>query len=111
MHSSDEKLNQLLSSAAVVPSSADFSERIIAESKRHHIKTTHKEGIFGQILRSLIFPKPAYVFACSMLLGVMVGWQNPSVNMTSNTIQDIPRITFFDEELSNLFVAEVSYYE
>jgi hypothetical protein len=116
MNRSDEKLNQLLDRATLIPPSSNLAERIIAQaqplSQQHSqpqltIKTAYlkEEGFIKQILCSLIFPKPAYALACSMLVGVLLGWQNPEAN--TNTIQ----LMTADEELSSLFLAEVNFDE
>ena len=114
MNRSDEKLNQLLKSVKVVPPHSNLAERIIAEAQplsenqsepNTQILNVNKESFIKQILRSLVFPKPAYALACSMLVGVFVGWQNPDVN--THTIQ----VTSADEELSSLFLAEVNFDE
>ncbi|MBL4798868.1 MAG: hypothetical protein JKY50_15735 [Oleispira sp.] len=106
MNSSDEKLNQLLNSVAPVPSNSNLAERIIAQAEIPDINV-NKESFLKQVLRSLIFPKPAYALACSMLVGVLLGWQNPEVNTNINTIQ----VASADEELSSLFLAEVNFDE
>ena len=109
MNTSDEKLNQLLNSAKVIPPSSNLAERIIAQahplSQQSPNFQTADEGFIKQILRSLVFPKPAYALACSMLVGILVGWQNPDSNV--NTIQ----VASADEELSSLFLAEVNFDE
>jgi hypothetical protein len=114
MNRSDEKLNQLLKSVKVVPPRSNLAERIIAQAQplsknqpepNTQILSVNKESFIKQILRSLVFPKPAYALACSMLVGVLVGWQNPDVN--TNTMQ----VASTDEELSSLFLAEVNFYE
>jgi hypothetical protein len=112
MNRSDEKLNQLLNSATLVPPRSNLAERIITQS-RYEIQSQSnsqeiavaKEGFIKQVLRSFIFPKPAYALACSMLVGVLVGWQNPGFNM------DTVQVTSADEDLSSLFLAEVNFYE
>lgn len=118
MNRSDEKLEQLLHSATFIPPSTNLAQRIIAESKQQPItepefqrKTLHKEGFIKQILRDLIFPKPAYALACSMLVGILVGWQNPGFNMSTDATGTNIQIASADEELSSLFLAEVNFYE
>jgi len=108
MNKSDEKLNQLLNGIQTVPSNPNLAQRIIIGAKAQPRVTTSavsEETFIKQFLHSLIFPKPAYALACSMLVGVLLGWQNPEFNM--NTIQ----VTSVDEDISSLFLAEVNFYE
>jgi len=110
MNKSDEKLNQLLNDIQPVPSNPNLAQRIIIEARvqskvKPSIKILSEEAFFKQFLHSLIFPKPGYALACSMLVGVLLGWQNPEFNM--NTIQ----VTSVDEDISSLFLAEVNFYE
>lgn len=109
MNTSDKELNQLLNSVAVKPASSNLAERIIAQaqplSHQQSSFQTADESFIRQILRSLVFPKPAYALACSMLVGILVGWQNPDSNV--NIIQ----VASADEELSSLFLAEVNFDE
>jgi hypothetical protein len=108
MNKSDEKLNLLLNGTQPVPSSPNLAQRIIIEAKvqsKVETQALSEETFLKQFLQSLIFPKPVYALACSMLVGVLLGWQNPEFNM--NTIQ----VTSVDEDLSSLFLAEVSFDE
>lgn len=125
MKNSDEKLNQLLKSVGPVSSRRDFAQQIIAQADpQYHLQSQSRvqlqadkeipeENILQQIIRGLIFPKPAYALACSMLIGVLLGWQSPEltgVNFESNTNMTTTTMTV-EEDLSRLFLAEVSYYE
>lgn len=108
MSVTDEKLDSLLKGFVPVPPSKNLAERIIAEAAASQVSArieSNKKSLFRQILNSLIIPQPAYALACSMLVGVLLGWQNSGVEI--NTTQ----IVAVEEDLSSLFIAEVSYYE
>ena len=110
MNISDEKLDQLLKSAVPIPPSSNLAERIIAQAATSQITAkieTGKRSLFKQILNNFILPKPAYALACSMLVGVLLGWQDSALDVNTNTIQ----LASIDEDLSSLFIAEVNYYE
>lgn len=118
MNKSDDKLDQLLNSATPIPASTNLAERIIAESKRDALvkpqlqkRELGKKGIINQVLQNLIFPKPAFSLACSMLIGIFVGWQTPDFNRGIDNTSNAVQLMSVDEELSSLFVAEVNYYE
>lgn len=131
MQSSDEKLNQLLKSVGPVSSRKDFAQQIITQADPHyHVqpqiqsqadKKYPEENILKQIIRGLIFPKPAYALACSMLVGILLGWQSPEltglaknaamgIDIEGNTNLATTTMSV-EEDLSRLFLAEVSYYE
>lgn len=108
MNKSDEKLNQLLNSSQPVPASPNLAQRIIAEAKAQSelkVPVEYEETFIKQFLRSFIFPKPAYALACSMLVGVLLGWQNPEFNINTLPVMDV------DNDLSSLFLAEVNFDE
>ena len=107
---SDEHLDQLLKTAIPIPPNPNLAERIIAQAATVPVTVSlesHDDSLFKQILRALIIPKPVYVLACSMLLGVLLGWQNTELDMNINPIQ----IASAEEDLSSVFIAEVNYYE
>jgi len=108
MNSSDDELNQLLNEVKVPPAGSNLAERIIMQaqpSSHLQAESVNKDGFLRQFFAALAFPKPGYALACSMLIGVLVGWQNPDVN--TNAAQTISA----DEELSSLFLAEITFAE
>lgn len=127
MKNSDEKINQLLKSVGPISPRIDLAQKIIAQAdSQYHVQSkVHpqagnsplEENIFKQIIRGLIFPKPAYALACSTLLGILLGWQSPEItglpadlNGENNTNMTTTLVSV-EEDLSRLFLAEVSYYE
>jgi hypothetical protein len=104
MKTSDEKLNQLLNSATRVPPSPTLANRIIAQASLQNMPA-NEENFIKQLIRNLIFPKPAYALACSMLVGVLLGWQNPDFNMSTMQVSAV------DDDISSLFLAEVNFDE
>jgi hypothetical protein len=116
MQTSDEKLNELLKRAAPIPANNNLAQRIILNANQNiHGYSEYGNGnagsLFKQILNSFIIPKPAYALACSMLLGVLVGWQNSDVAGISLNLEESLTVTTIEEDLSSLFLAEVNYYE
>lgn len=116
MQTSDEQLNELLKRAAPIPANNNLAQRIILNANQNiHGYSEHGNGnadsLFKQILNSFIIPKPAYALACSMLLGVLVGWQNSDVTGISLNLEESLTVTTIEEDLSSLFLAEVNYYE
>jgi hypothetical protein len=128
MKTSDDRLNQLLSGVKPVPPNVGLAQRIIAQSSieastpsniqasaKH--QGVNKDGLFKQVLHTFIFPKPAYALACSMLVGILLGWQNSDMTELDTgfgldgEIESALQITSIEEDLSSLFLAEVNYYE
>ncbi len=116
MQTSDEQLNELLKRAAPIPANNNLAQRIILNAEKNihgYSESTNgnADSLFKQILNSFIIPKPAYALACSMLLGVLVGWQNSDVAGISLNLEESLTVTTIEEDLSSLFLAEVNYYE
>lgn len=74
----DEKLESLLRSRRLEPASPDLAQRIILKAQQTpQIKTPP----FWQSVRDLFgefhLPKPAYVLASALVLGVVIGFSAP----------------------------------
>ena len=77
----DEKLETLLRSRRVAPASPDLAQRIILKTRQTpQIKTPP----FWQSVRDLFgefhLPKPVYVLASALVLGVVIGFSAPQNN-------------------------------
>lgn len=106
----DDQLQQLLQRVLPVNSRSDLAARIIAKADPHYYRLKKESSLLEQIMRSFIFPKPAYAFACSMLIGLLLGWQTSEMTELPMMVADIPAVSI-EEDLSSLFLAEVNYYE
>src|SRR5204863_6582604 len=74
----DEKLEEMLRARRVAPPNADLAQRIILKAQA----IPQSEALpLGQALRRLFaefyLPKPAYVLAGTLLLGFLLGVENP----------------------------------
>ncbi|MFT6114112.1 MAG: hypothetical protein ACJA10_001050 [Oleispira sp.] len=108
MKTGDEKLNQLLNSVKSAAPNANLAQRIIVKARSQpdgEVVDMGEETFFKQFFHSFIFPKPVYALACSMLVGILLGWQNPEFNAST-----IP-VTPVDNSFSSLFLAEVNFDE
>jgi hypothetical protein len=74
----DEKLNELLRSRRIEPASADLAQRIILKAQQVPQNATLP---LWQWIRDVFaefhLPKPAYVLASSLVLGVVIGFNAP----------------------------------
>lgn len=73
----DEKIESLLRSRPIEPPSPDLAQRIILQARR----TPQKSPTVAQWLRGLFsefhLPKPAYVLASALLMGIVAGLNTP----------------------------------
>lgn len=106
----DEQLEQLLARVSPVPSCNNLAASIIANADPDFHLSEKENGLIQQIMRSFIFPKPAYALACSMLIGVFLGWQSTVLTDVTIATSDVQTLSI-EEDLSRLFLAEVHYYE
>ncbi|HEY6366661.1 MAG TPA: hypothetical protein VI585_17910 [Candidatus Binatia bacterium] len=74
----DEKLDALLRSRRIEPSSPDLAQRIILKAQR---LPQNQAVSLGQWIRQLFaefhLPRPAYVIASTLILGLIVGFNTP----------------------------------
>lgn len=100
MINDDEQLDQLLNSLSVPPINSQLKQNIIEQTKE---SGRVSQSVIRQLINNLMIPKPSYALACSMLLGILLGWQV----MSELTVESYST----EEEISSLFLAEVSFYE
>jgi hypothetical protein len=108
MKTGDEKLNQLLNSVKPTRPSTDLAQRIIVKARSQadcEVVGVSEETFFEQFFHSFIFPKPLYAIACSMLVGILLGWQNPELSVSTVSVTSV------DNSVSSLFLAEVNFNE
>jgi hypothetical protein len=74
----DDKLDSLLSSRRIEPASPDLAQRIILAAER---LPQNKNMPLWQWVRELFsefhLPKPAYVLASALVLGMVIGFSAP----------------------------------
>jgi hypothetical protein len=77
----DEKLDNLLRSRRVEPASADLAQRIIlAAQQLPQNRTVPLWQWIAELFREFYLPKPAYVLASALVLGVVIGFTAPRNN-------------------------------
>jgi hypothetical protein len=74
----DEKLDNMLRSRRVEPASADLAQRIILKARSlpqaPHISFWDS---MRQLFAEFHLPKPGYVLASALMLGVVIGFSTP----------------------------------
>jgi len=98
----DEKLDNLLRARGVEPASPDLAQRIIFKaSELPQNRTVSFWQWLGQICAELHLPKPAYVLAGALILGMVLGLrapQNPELT-TDDSSASIQEFLSADEAL------------
>jgi hypothetical protein len=74
----DQKLDALLRSRRIEPSSSDLAQRIILKAQGLPQRQTVSLGRWiRQLFAEFHLPRPAYVIASTLILGVIVGFNTP----------------------------------
>ncbi len=78
MDRQDDRLEKLLNTRAVPEAPYGMAEQIIAMAAAIPRETTRiiklpQKPWFADLLQQLMIPKPALVFACMLILGIMIG--------------------------------------
>ena len=82
----DEKLEEMLRSRPLEPAGPDLAERIILKART----VPQNQALpLGQSVRRLFaefhLPRPAYVLAATLLLGLLLGFNNPLDHPSTDT--------------------------
>lgn len=86
MSDHDEKLEEMLRSRVMEPASPDLAQRIILTAQG----IPQDQALpLGQWIKRLFaefhLPKPGYVLACALILGLVLGFNAPSDPATDDT--------------------------
>jgi hypothetical protein len=74
----DEKLDNLLRSRHIEPASPDLAQRIIFKARQlPQNKAVPLVQWVAQLFSEFHLPKPAYVLASALVLGVVIGFSAP----------------------------------
>lgn len=74
----DEKLDAMLRARRVEPASPDLAQRIILKAQSlPQNQTMPLWGWMRQLFAEFHLPRPAYVLACTLILGFVVGFNTP----------------------------------
>ena len=80
----DEKLDRLLHSRRGEPASADLAQRIIlAAQQRPQNQNLPLRQWVRDLFSEFHLPKPAYVLASALLIGMVVGFNTPDSNLVA----------------------------
>ena len=75
----DDRLDNMLRSRRIEPASPDLAQRIIFKARqRPQSRRVSPWQWLRQLCAELHLPKPAYVLASSLVLGMVIGFSLPS---------------------------------
>jgi hypothetical protein len=74
----EDKLDALLRSRPIEPASPDLADRIILKAQAlAQNQTISLRQWVRELFAEFHLPRPAYVFACTLILGFVVGFNTP----------------------------------
>jgi hypothetical protein len=77
----DDRLDELLRSRRIEPASADLGQRIILSARqRPQKKNLPLRQWVRDVFREFHLPKPAYVLASALVIGMVIGFNTPDSN-------------------------------
>jgi hypothetical protein len=83
----ERKLEELLRSRRVEPPKADLAERIILEARAIEQRSGFaRRPLLSRLLGELPLPNPALLLACTLLLGILLGFGLPYDATDSDSI-------------------------
>jgi hypothetical protein len=80
----DEKLDLWLQQRRLTPASSDLAQRIILRAQQvPQIKTSSLWQSIRELCAEFHLPKPAYVLASALTIGLVIGFSTPQDNENS----------------------------
>lgn len=74
----EQKLEALLRSRRIDPASPDLAERIVLQARQiPQNQTIPLTQWMMRLFNEFHLPRPMYVFACTLILGIVVGFTSP----------------------------------
>ena len=96
----EDKLDALLRSRRIEPSSPDLAERIILKAQGLPQKETASLARWiRQLFAEFHLPRPAYVLASTLILGVIVGFNAPVDTPADNSESVYVQSLYADEDV------------
>jgi hypothetical protein len=98
----DEKLDTMLRARRVEPASPDLAQRIILKAQSvPQNQTIPLWQWMRQLFAEMHLPRPAYMFACTLILGFVIGFNAPlSTNGTDDSDREqVQGFLYADEAL------------
>ncbi|MPZ76576.1 MAG: hypothetical protein GEU77_08625 [Deltaproteobacteria bacterium] len=97
----DERLDEMLRARRITPASPDLAQRIILKAQR--IPQTQTDTLmqwFRRLFAEFHLPKPAYVLAGTLIVGLAVGFYTPvQTNPEVSNAVAVQSFLYVDEEL------------
>jgi hypothetical protein len=95
----DEKLESILRSRGTGAPSPDLAARIIFKAQAiPQIQNLSLWQSLGQVFVDLRLPKPGYVLAATLVLGIVLGFSTAPSNHSASDPYSASAANFFDDE-------------
>jgi hypothetical protein len=96
----EDKLDELLRSRRIEPSSPDLAQRIILKAQGlPQTQTASLARWIRQLFAEFHLPRPAYVLASTLILGVIVGFNTPVDTPAENSDSVYVQSLYADEDV------------
>jgi hypothetical protein len=96
----EDKLDALLRARQIEPSSPDLADRIILKAQGlPQNQTVSLWRWIRQLFAEFHLPRPAYVLASTLILGVIVGFNTPVDTSTDNSESVYVQSLYADEDV------------
>ena len=98
----DEKLDAMLRARKIEPASADLAQRIILKAQSlPQNQTMPIWQWIRQVFAECHLPRPAYVLASTLILGLVIGFNAPLTTTTSDNLDtdQVQGFLYADEAL------------
>ena len=96
----DEKLDLWLHRRGLTPASSDLAQRIILRAQQvPQIRTASLWQSIRELCAELHLPKPAYVLASALTIGLVIGFSTPQDNDSSKDVVAAQSFLAVDEAI------------
>lgn len=92
----DQALNSFLSASSFDAASPQLVNRILESAKQRKVQNTGFDFYQGmqELIASLVIPRPVYMLACILVLGFVIGLNDPS-DLSSNADSSTDTVNSF----------------
>jgi hypothetical protein len=98
----DQQLEAMLRARRVEPVSPELAERIILKAQgRPQNRTMPLRQWVQRLFAEFHLPQPAYVLACALMIGFIVGWTMPGPHTAEDAAETLQAQSFLyvDEDI------------
>ena len=95
----DEKIDAILRSRRTEAASPDLAARIVFKAQAlPQVKNLSLWQSLGQLFADLRLPKPGYLLAAALVLGIVLGFSTAPSNNSTSDAYSASAVSFLDDE-------------